>query len=795
MNSSNFKTAIRYFSKYRLFTLINLIGLTIGFVCCLFIFFYITDELEFDKHHDKGDRIYRLCRDYKISNAEGVSCSTSPPMAEALKNDFPEIEEVVRFCSWSFEVGVQYNNKKFVEKNIIAADNSIFKVFTIPLIAGNANEALKNPLSVVLTEATAKKYFGEEDPIGKIIKIRGDNVEVTGIAKDCPYYSHFKYDFILSLNTLAHLDWNGWFAHSVVTYLLLNENQKPGNVEAKLPDFVIKYLGPLFKSDDKTIQDHFAQGLRYRLFLQPLSEIHLNDRIEENTHAQGSMQSILILALIALIILLMASINFTNLSIALTIKRNKELVIRRILGSNKKELNLQIFTEILIIAFIALLIAIILAQILLPWFNTSFNKHINTGILTQPASIIYFVALLTGTAFLTTLLLAMYYAKNMFPLNGSNKNVGSTEKHQNKNALIVVQFAACIAIIMATIIVFKQGQFLHNKKLGYNTENIIMVRPANIWGNSRKALKLELLEDSDIVNVVNVGESFGNIFNNAGHSLENGQGGYIYTLSADYDFVDAFDIKIKEGRYFSRERKTDEKAVLLNEAAVKMLNLKDPIGKRFKREEFFTVIGVVDNFHFNSLYYSIDPLIIYLNDELWGESFYIKYKTDNLGKTIARIETIWNKHAPTEPFSFLFLDTELQSIYASVEQTQKLLLLFSVLAIIVATLGLFGLTAFAFEQRIKEIGIRKVNGARTSEVLVMLNKDFIKWVSISFVIATPIAWYAMRRWLENFAYKTELSWWIFALAGALALGIALLTVSFQSWKAATRNPVESLRYE
>jgi putative ABC transport system permease protein len=795
MDSSNFKTAIRYFNKYRSFTFINLSGLTIGFVCCLFIFLYITDEFKFDKHHEKGDRIYRVCRDYKMANAEGISCSTTPPMANALKDEFPEIEEVVRFSSWDFEVGVQYNDNKFVEKNIIAADKSIFKVFTIPLISGNEDEALKNPLSVVLSESTAKKYFGKQDPLGKIITIRGDKVEVTGIAKDCPFHSHFKYDFILSLSTLAQLDENGWFQHAVVTYVLLKENQKPGAVEAKLSDFVVKYLGPFFRREGKTIQDEFSQGFRYDLFLQPLADIHLNSEIDEHSNVQGSKQAIIILALIGLIILILASINFTNLSIALTTKRNKELAIRKILGSDRKELVIQVFTEIFTIALISLVIAILITQILLPWFNLSFNKQIDPDFLTSPLSLTYFAALLAGVAFLTTFMLAMYYWRNMISLNTLKNKVLPAEKQKNKNILIVVQFAACIAIIMATIIVFKQGQYIQNKKLGYNTENILMVRPANIWGNARKALKLELLEEPDIVNVVNVGESFGNIFNNAGHSLENGHGGYIYTLSADYDFIDAFNIKIKDGRYFSRKRKTDEKAVLLNETAVKMLNLDDPVGERFRREEFYTVIGVVNDFHFNSLYHSINPLIIYLNDEYWGESMYIEYKTSNFQKTITKIEDIWNKHAPGEPFAFSFLDTALQNHYASVAKTQKLLTLFSILAIVIAALGLFGLTAFAFEQRTKEIGIRKVNGAKVSEILTMLNKDFVKWVMIAFVIATPVGWFAMHKWLENFAYKTELNWWIFALAGLLALGIALLTVSWQSWRAATRNPVEALRYE
>lgn len=795
MNSSNFKTAIRYFNKYRSFTFVNLAGLTIGFVCCLFIFLYITDELKFDRHHEQGDRIYRVCRDYKMANAEGISCSTTPPMAAALKDEFPEIEEVTRFSSWDFEVGVQYNEHKFVEKNIIAADNSIFKVFTIPLIAGDEDEALKNPLSVVLSESTAKKYFGNEDPLGKIITIRGDEVAVTGIAKDCPFHSHFKYDFILSLNTLGQLDQNGWFQHAVVTYALLKENQNPGVVEAKLSDFVVKYLGPFFKREGKTIQDEFSLGFRYDLFLQPLADIHLNSEIDEHSNAQGSKQSIVILALIGIIILVLAGINFTNLSIALTTKRNKELTIRKILGSNREKVIIQTFTEIFTIALISLVVAIIIAQPLLPWFNSSFNKQIELNIFTKPLSLAYFTGLLAGITFLATFMLSMYYAKNVVLLNALKNNALSPGKKKNNNPLIVVQFAACIAIIMATIIVFKQSQYIQNKKLGYNTENIIMVRPANIWGNNRKALKLELLEEPDIVNVVNLGESFGNVFNNAGHSLEDGHGSYIYTLSADYDFIDAFNIKIKDGRYFSRDRKTDEKAVLLNEAAVKMLNLDEPVGERFRREEFYTVIGVVDDFHFNSLYHSINPLIIYLNDEYWGESIYIKYKTGNFQKIITRIESIWNKHAPGEPFAFSFLDAALQKYYTSVAKTQKLLMLFSVLAIIIAAFGLFGLTTFLFEQRTKEIGIRKVNGAKISEILTLLNKDFIKWVAIAFVIATPIAYYAMNKWLENFAYKTTLNWWIFALAGLLALGIALLTVSWQSWKAATRNPVEALRYE
>jgi putative ABC transport system permease protein len=796
MNSHYLKIVLRHFAKYRTFSLINVLGLTIGFASCLFIFLYIQDELKYDKHHEHKERIYRICRDYKFANAEGASSSTTPPLASTLKANFPEIEEVVRFSNWDFELNVRYNDRMFIEKNFVVADQEIFKVFTIPMIRGNVDEALTDPFSVVVTEAMAKKYFGTEDPIGKSLFIRDSYHKVTGVVANCPVHSHFQYDFIFPLKLLAQVNHNDWFQHAIVTYVLLKEGQKPSSLEAKLTDFIVKHLAPFVKSERGTIEDYIAEGsFRYRLFLQPLTDIYLDSHIEEPSDAQGSRNSIFVLSVIGLFILLLAAINFTNLSTALSMKRDKELTIRMILGSNRKQLLKQLTFEIFVASTISILAALFIASLILPQFNEFIDKQIEPAALLNIDLMLYCAALLVLTTFFTVIRSSFFYTKQIH-LVGLRMDGGSHPKNlRRKNGLIAFQFAICIAIIASTIVVFRQNHFVENKRLGFDKENVIVISPSNVWDNARKALKLEMLEIPGVSHVVNMGESFGNIFNNMGHTIEGGQGGFIYTISADYDFLDAFNIKLKDGRYFDRIRQSDEKGVLLNEASVKMLGITDPIGKRFIREEYFTIIGIVNDFHFNSLYYPINPLIIYLNNEYWGQNIYIKYKTSDLKQTIGKIETVWKKHVPDQPFYYSFLSDNLQKMYAGVEKTEKLLGVFSTLAILIACLGLFGLAAVASEQRTKEIGIRKVNGAKISEILTLLNRDFIKWVAVAFVIATPIAYFAMNKWLENFAYKTELSWWIFALAGLMALGIALLTVSWQSWKAATRNPVEALRYE
>jgi putative ABC transport system permease protein len=802
------KIALRNILKYKSHSFINVIGLAVGMVCIIFIVLWIQDELSYDTYHRNAKRIYRVGTQFGPT-IDSRGAYTAPPMAAELKNDFPEIEHIARLCFWYPNTLVQYKEKRFFEKRIIWADSSIFNVFTMPFIQGNPRTALTKPGTVVITESMAQKYFDNDDPIGKSIMFdTAQNIYlITGVIEDCPRNSHFQYDFIASMLSHSECFSDSWMGHCYMTYLLLQEGYPPSQLEAKFPDFIIRHYGPLFLQDKGIRYEDYLKKEQnyYGYWLQPLLDIYLNANIKDGLPNKGDRTYIYIFSIIACLILVLACANFINLSTARFSTRYKEIGIRKVIGSNRSQVFKQYLFESIILSTISFMIAILVAEIVLPVFNNFTNKQLEIDLFKDFYTLITFggLAILVGT------IAGWYPALYLSSFNPARILQGKSGKESKggwlRSGLVVFQFSISIIILISTFIIYYQMKFVTNKNLGFNKEQVLVISRGNALQKHMEVFKHELLANPNILCVSNTTSLPGRHFNPNDHRLEGSpetENYTLYTMSGDYDFAKLLDLEIMAGRYFSSEVASDKNAVVINEAAVKKLGLTNPIGKRFHKEfggakkgEFVTIIGVIKDIHFQSLYYPIMPMIIRNLVDNGGWLVSVKIRPENINKTINVVENTWKKFTGDQPFEYSFLDDDINNLYQKEQKTGQIFLTFAMLAISIACLGLFGLASFTSERRTKEIGIRKALGATITNILMLLTNKFVKWVAIANILAWPIAYYAMNKWLQNFAYRIDMSWWMFVLAGAIALTIALLTVSWQAIRAATANPVESLRYE
>jgi putative ABC transport system permease protein len=773
--------------KQKTINVINLTGLIIGFTCSILIFLWIRYEYSFDSFHKNADNIYWVVRKYE--NPDG-SVNFSPvtvmPLAKELKSSFPEIVDAARLNDAFGELPVKHNDNTLFAKGA-PADKEFFQIFDLPFIYGSPASALTNNNSVVITESLSNKLFGTSNSIGQALDFelwgQWRNFEVTGVIKDIPANSNFDFEMVFPVNFLISCGWNenNWLNGCVKTFILTT----PGTDMDKLTRKI---------SSVNMAHHPKANAL---LSLQPLKKIHLN-----NLEGGGRIVYIYLFATVAIVILLISCINYINLTTAYAEKRMKEIGVKRVLGALRIQLGKQFVQESLYFMLISMTIAVLLVKLCTPLANKLLGSEIKFQFF-DPSIFIFgaialFVGALVGIGPSTTLSSFKFLATPTG--KGSPKGIRPSASRQ---ALVVLQFVISIALIIGAIAVHKQLSYIRNKDLGYNREQIIKVDLRSALKNPKEqeTIKQLLLTNPDIMSATACNSNFTNWQFTANENDISWEGKGVNDKiemevnSVDYDYLNTFGMKMDEGRFFSKEFGADESnAVILNQSAVKALGLKNPIGKQFNYNGQRRIIGVVKDFNFISLHEGINPLVILINPKQF-HSLYIKVRGNDMAGTLAFIEKSIEKEIPGYPFSYCFLDESINNLYKTEQYASNIMSVFSLLAILISCLGMLGLIAYVSERRTKEIGIRKVNGAKISEVLALLNKDFVKWVVIAFVIATPIAWYAMHKWLENFAYKTTLSWWIFALAGLLALGIALLTVSWQSWRAATRNPVEALRYE
>ena len=801
------KIAIRNLRKNKGYSFINIFGLAVGIACCVLILLYIQNELSYDKYNKNYDQIYRVRLEARISNNELNSAPSCGPCGPAFTREIPEVENYTRIRNYGFPV-MRYKDKAFSEEKFFWVDSTFFDVFTVKFIEGSPKTALAQPNTVVITESTAKKYFGAEDPMGKILNAdkRRDYL-VTGVIKDFPLNSSFHADFLGSLMSYQVQNDQSWLSNNYFTYILVRKGTNLKDLDKKIYEVSKSHIGPqLQKILGVTYEQMLKGGSKYKYVLQPLSDIHLKSHLDHEIEPNSDIIYIYIFSIIALAILLIACINFTNLSTARSSGRAKEVGIRKTLGSNQISLIRQFLTETILMSFFAMIFAILLVELFLPTFNFIAHKNLSLQLLNNLYSIPVLIAFILFVGFVAGTYPALVLS-SLIPVKvlrgGSLK---SSSKSWLRNILVITQFSISIILIVGTFIVKDQLDYIQNKKLGFNRDQILIVKKTDDIGKYIQSFKNDLTQVSGITNVSNSTSIPGENFGDTAFKTEGATAVAVHDIKilfTDYDFVSTYQIKMKEGRFFSREFASDTMAVVMNEAAVKSVGLKNPVGKYLVRigstpetSIKFKIIGVTDNFNFESLHQKIEPLVFGLfRQNGFGRFVSIRFTTKNVKSTIGGISSIWHKYAGNQAFEYSFFNDDFAKLYSSEQRTGQIFSVFSVIAIIIACLGLLGLAAFTAEQRTKEIGIRKVLGATVSEIIFMLTKEFTKWVIVANIIAWPVAYFFMNGWLENFAYRINISVWIFVLSALAALLIAVITVSYQAIKAAMANPVKSLRYE
>ncbi len=797
-----FKTAWRSLIKNKTFSFINIIGLAIGLTCFVFIAIFVNDELSYDRYAADANDIYRVNLSVTGNGDAAVYANVDYAVGEGMKNAFPEIKDFTRLApATDF---VKYDDKQFKEDKLAFASPNFLQMFSIPLIQGSDKDALLQPNSIVISKAFAKKYFGDENPVGKslVVGLRDALYKVTGVFDKVPDNSHFHIDAFLSMTTWRTTNAT-WSNLGEYTYLLLNKNVDPEKLQAKFPQLVEQHVVPEIQHDMGVSLAEARKSINSFVFtLQPLTDIHLYSHTKSEIEPNGDIQYVYIFSVLAIFILLLACVNFTNLSIARSVKRAKEVGVRKVMGSAKLQLIKQFLSESVIMSFCAMLIAVVLIFVLLPYFNQLSGKQINIGYLLNYK----FILILLTLIFFVGIVAGIYPSFFLSSFNPIKVLKGTSVTGRNKSSLrsglIIFQFLVSTALIISTIIVYQQLHYMQNKKLGYNKEQVLFLPDARLMGKNQDAFKQSVLQDSRVV-AASISRSIpGDVFMDGTEVYpvnENGNGANIHMniYHVDDDYIKTLGIEIKQGRYFSNDFRSDSAGVVINEAAVRELgwNNTNPIGKTIigSGQKSFKVIGVMNDFHYTSAKQRIAPLMMLLGGNYGG--IIIKIKTDDVTGFLNDLKTKWDSFDPQGPLNYNFLDEKFAALYAGELRTQNIFFAFSVLAIIIASLGLFGLSAFTIEQRTKEIGIRKVLGASVQNVLLLVSKEFLSLVLVAFIIAVPVTFFAMGKWLQDYAYRINIAWWFFALAGIIAFLIALITVSFQAIKAAIANPVKSLRTE
>jgi len=796
--------------KYKFISFINLFGLMVGLTCCLLITTYILNELSYDRYNKNADNIYRITRTFYNGNGEAtLNLSTiSPPFGYYLPTDFPEIQKMTRLLNFG-TVPLRYKDKLINEKDVYFADENLFDVFTVDVLKGNPKTALTDPFSVMLTEDEAKKYFGNEDPINKVIRANNQfDVKVTGIYKPFPSNAHMHPNMLVSFNTLKDSAVYGeqnlrtnWGNNSFFTYIMLPKGYNIQNIKARFPAFLDKHMtdeyGPNKPSKSTSLD------------LQKLTDIHLYSHTDYEAEPNGDISRVWIFGAIALFILLIACINYMNLSTARSALRAREIGIRKVIGARRKEIIFQFLSESVLLCWVAIIIAGVLTYVMLPWLNKVSGQQLSFDILLKWQVIIpllitpFIVGILSGIY--PSLFMSSFQPvktlKGLFNAHGSSINF--------RKVLVVFQFGISIALIITTMIVFQQLRYMQQASLGYDKEHILTLPYYPALNDQYESFRNTLLRNS---NIKDVGRSSriptGRLLDGQGAQAPGNDSmvpvkADIRYVAADYDFIPTYGVHIVAGRNFSRDYGTDTASFILNEAAVRAVGWKSPqeaVGKNFKYGgQMGHIVGVTNDFHFESLHQTIAPLILVMPTPAQAANSYgylsIKISGGNIPSALATIKDTWQKFLPELPYQYTFLDENFAKLYEAEQRQGTIFIIFACLAIFIACLGLFGLSAFSITQRVKEIGVRKVLGANVSTIVALLSKDFLKLVLIAAIISFPIAWYAMHNWLQDFAYRINIQWWVFVVAGILAALIALITVSFQAIKAALANPVKSLRTE
>ncbi|MGD2091040.1 MAG: ABC transporter permease [Candidatus Aminicenantes bacterium] len=778
------KVALRNIHQHKGYSLINIVGLAVGIACCILILLWVQDELSFDSFHKNGDDIYRVLQDVHLDR-DVTWAINQGPLGPALQADIPEIVNYTRGTARRFRI--KYNDKHF-DEIVEFADPSLFEMFDFALVKGDPKKALTDPHSIVISEDMAVKYFGDKEPLGKVLNADDQyDFVVTGVLANVPHNSHLRPQFIIPFVFGRELEYtvDNWGNSQFTTYVMLKKGVSRAAVEKKIARFL----------DDKP---NLEEGTILRL--QPLTRIHLYSNFEFDRFGRGDIKYIHIFSITALFVLLIACINFMNLATARSATRGKEVGMRKVVGANRSGLIRQFFTESVFIAFAALILAILLVELLLPVFNDLAGKEMVLDLLGNP---IIFIGILAITLF-TGLISGSYPAlllSSFRPIKVlKGKFATGDSKSLFRKVLVVTQFSLSLVMIIGTFVVYQQLGFMKNKKLGYNKENLVYAVMREDFLKKYATIKNHLLQHPGILGVTRSASipSYGNVFSNSKWRWK-GQNPKEEILMhgnfVGYDYFKTFGMEITQGRGFSKEFPTDQTGVVLNEEAVKRMGITSPIGMELVNgDNKFTIVGIVKNYHFRSLHKEIEPLVLIFAPENC-RGLIVRIKSDDISSGIGFLEKEWNEFSAEYPFSYGFMDQRLDRLYRAEQRVGTLFMYFTLLTIFVSCLGLFGLASFMTERRTKEIGIRKVLGASVSRITFMLSKEFTRLVLIANMIGWPIAYWLVKKWLQNFAYRITIGIEIFILGGMLALMIAWLTISYQAIKAALSNPVQALRYE
>ena len=803
------KVAFRSLTKYKFYSAINILGLSLGIASVLLMLLYVQHELSYDRHIPNAENIYQVSMHARMSGQDFDAAVVSSEAGPAFTDEIPEVMDFGRMRDRG-EWIVDYNDNKFKEEDLVFADQGMARLFNFDFVSGNPETALVEPYKLVITEEIATKYFGTEDPIGKLLKLDGgDDYEVTGVIKAIPGNTHFQFNMYASLSSLDELENAIWLSNNFHTYIQLQEGTNPAQVEDKFPYFIEKYIGPEVQSFlGVSLAEFESQDNRFAFDLLALTDIHLRSDVDGQPMAGGKIEYVWIFGGISIFILIIACINFMNLATARSANRAKEVGIRKTLGSMRKQLISQFLSEAFLLSIIAFFIGIALAIAMLEPFNSLTDQKLSLGNIDWAT----FIPTLLGIALLIGFLAGSYPAFYLSAFNPTSVLKGKLQggmKHKGlRSALVVFQFACSIALIVCTLVVYQQMEYMKKQNLGYNQNQLVYLESAYMLGDQIETFKQEMLrvpgvESATIASSIPTPSSRNSTFFFPGANPDDPRGTSLQVWRVDFDYLETLQMNVNIGRAFDKELATDSAGIILNQAAMRQFQLTDSnvLGQTigtFRDNggdlEFYEVIGVVDDFIFESMHNQITPLVLVIG----GSRGLVTFRIDptQTSSVIAAMQDNWNTMTNHQPFSYEFMDDSFANVYESEDRQGRIFTAFAGLAILIACLGLFGLAAFTAEQRTKEIGVRKVLGASVPSLVMLLSREFIVLVSIAFVIASVSAgWLMHTQWLTNFQYHTTLSPWIFIVSGLVALAIAWLTMSVQSLRAATANPVKSLRSE
>jgi putative ABC transport system permease protein len=818
MLKNYFTVAMRNLRKHSFYSLINVAGLSIGLAICFIIVLFVRNEMSYDKHFANADRIYRIKSDLKFGGNHYNMLYAPPLMGPTLAEEFPEVEAAVRFRErGSYLVKRDVENIK--EDHVIWADKDFFKVFSIPVLAGNAQTALAEPNSIAVSKRVADKFFPNEEALGQtLILDNNQNMKITAVYENIPTNTHFHFDILIAMEGLEEAKRNVWYSNNFQTYFLLRDGADAAQLESKLPQLIMErampQLGEILGGDFSP-EKFAAAGNKMEYTLQPLLDIHTKSSLQGEFEPNFDIAYVYLFSAIALFILIIACINFMNLSTARSANRAKEVGIRKVMGSFRSHLVRQFLTESVLLSFISMLLALAIAYLLLPVFNELSSRQ-----LFLPFSEPVFYLVVLSAVLVVGILAGVYPSFFLSAFKPASVLKGSVALGMKsgfiRSALVVFQFAVSILLVIGTLAVYRQLSYIQNKKLGFNKDQVLVIEDAYALGNNRMAFRDEVMRSGkmELSTMTGYLPVSGTWRNDNPWWVEGRDPGVqenmvsVQCWQVDYDYIKTLGMQVVSGRDFSLDFPSDSSAVILNEAALKAFNFTDEVlGSKIatfgnfengeidrEKLETLNVVGVIENFHFESLKQNVTPVIIYLSDQPRGPISF-RFQSKNVKEVIETVEAKWKALAPGQPFNYYFLDDRFSSMYANETRLGKIIGIFSTLAIVVACLGLFALTAFTAEQRTKEIGIRKVLGASVSSIVLLLSKEFGKLIAVAFVLAAPVAWYGVSWWLKDYTYKTEIGVGLFLFAGLGAFVVAWATMSFQSFRAASSDPVKSLRSE